>query len=60
MGFLEKITDKTVGLIVMAALVPVGLIAYFGANTTDFDPASLGVWGIIGILFIVAIVKLVI
>lgn len=58
-NFLNQITDKTVGIIVMVALVPVALLAYFQTNTSEFDTATLGIWGIIGILFIVAVVKLV-
>jgi len=57
MSFLNKITDKVVGLVVMAALVPIGLTALFATNTTGWDTASIAIWGIIAIVFIVALLK---
>jgi hypothetical protein len=59
MSYLTQITDKTVGLIVLAALVPVGLGALFAVNMSEWDPATIAIFGIIGILFIVSLVKLI-
>ncbi len=54
---LSQITDKVIGLVVIAALVPVGLAALYATNTSGWDTATIAIWGIIGIVFIVALLK---
>lgn len=53
----NKITDMVVGLVVIAAILPVGLYALATANTTGWTGAMIAVFGIIGILAIVGVVK---
>lgn len=54
---MDRILEKVVLFLVIVAIVPTTLVTYFGANTTGFDAGTLALWGILGILFIVALVQ---
>lgn len=53
---MEQVIEKVLVFIVIAALVPVGLLSYFAANTSGWDASTLAMWGILAIFFIIGLV----
>ena len=54
MDMISAIIAITVGLILIATLGIAGLNMYFAANTSAFDSSTVAIWGVIGILAVVA------
>jgi len=49
--------DKAIGIFIMASVIPAALTSYHGANTTGFSTEELALWGIVGILIVIGVVK---
>lgn len=52
----QKIVGIFLTIIMAAALVPSALTSFNAANTTGWSAEQLALWGVIGILVIVAII----
>lgn len=52
----NKVIDLFITVILVAALIPVALTQIFGANTSEWDASSVALWGIIGIIVVIAVV----
>ncbi len=57
MADFDQIIDKVVLFLVIVAIVPATLVTYFAVDTATWDAGTIALWGIIAILFIVALVK---
>ena len=51
------IVDKAIGIMIMASLIPAALETYHSANTTGFTTTELALWGLVGVLVIVGVIK---
>lgn len=47
--------DKVVLFLVIVSVAPTALAAFFNVTTTTWDAATIGVWGVMSILFIVGL-----
>ena len=53
-NMISNIVGIVVGLILIATLGIAGLNLYFASNTSSFDTSTLAIWGVIGILAVLA------
>lgn len=54
---LDSMIDKVVLFLVIVALVPGALVSYFNVSTSSWDAATIAIWGILSIIFIVGLFK---
>lgn len=54
---MDNVMDKVILFIVIVALVPGALVSYFNVTTATWDASTIAIWGILAILFIVALMK---
>ncbi|KYK22353.1 hypothetical protein AYK24_08395 [Thermoplasmatales archaeon SG8-52-4] len=55
---LDQAIDKVVIFLVIVALVPGALVSYFNVSTSGWDTATVAIWGILSILFIIGLFKM--
>lgn len=54
---MDAIIDKVVVFLIIVGVVPGALITYFQVSTTQWDTATIAIWGILAILFVVSLFK---
>lgn len=54
---MDSMIDAVVGFLVVVAIAPAVLSIYFNnVSTSGWDASTIAIWGILGILFIVAMI----
>jgi predicted membrane channel-forming protein YqfA (hemolysin III family) len=51
------IVDKAITVIIVAAVIPAALTSVNNANKTGWTTTQTALWGLIGIMVIIAVVK---
>lgn len=54
---MDKAIDNVIYFIVIVALVPGALVSYFNVSTATWDASTIAIWGVLALLFIVALMK---
>jgi len=54
---MDSIIDKVIIFLVIVAVVPSALVSYFNVTTTTWDAATVAIWGILSLIFIVGLFK---
>lgn len=50
-------TDKVLGLVLVAALVPIAIASFNDADTTGWSTSQIALWAFIGVAFLIGIVR---
>lgn len=53
----DYLMGVAIAAIIAAAVIPTALVTYFAVNTTTWDAGTAGIWGVIGIVIVAAVIK---
>ena len=55
---MADVSDKVLGFVLIAALVPLAITQFNDVDTTGWDATQIALWAVIGVVFLIAIVKM--